>query len=102
MLKITVADDETPIRKWICSIIRRLPDLYTLAGVASNGKEALEYIRTEHPDIALLDIKMPVMDGLQVLMHCFRKKPVRFPSCSQIMTISVRSRLFHEGALIIC
>jgi|GEM_PF-6041490 len=79
MLKITVADDETPIRKWICSIIRRLPDLYTLAGVASNGKEALEYIRTEHPDIALLDIKMPVMDGLQVLNALLSEKAGTVP-----------------------
>ena len=67
MYRILVADDE-PI---ILSGIKHLIDWKTadaeIAGTASNGAEAYRMIKSEHPDIVITDIRMPVMDGITVL-----------------------------------
>ena len=65
-VRILIADDHPLVRQAIAVAIRRQPDL-EIVGEASNGTEALEHIRKLRPDIALLDIKMSPLSGLQVL-----------------------------------
>ncbi|MDQ3956695.1 MAG: response regulator [Actinomycetota bacterium] len=63
-LKVLVADDEPALRKLLKTNME-LEGYDTLE--ASNGKEVLDAVRRENPDIILLDIMMPVMDGWEVL-----------------------------------
>ena len=42
---------------------------FRVAGVAQNGKEALELMEEVHPDLVISDIKMPFMDGLELAKH---------------------------------
>ncbi len=63
MLNILIIDDEKPARDRLRRLVDAMSD-YRVAGEASNGAEALERIRELSPDILLLDISMPGMDGM--------------------------------------
>lgn len=63
-LKVLVADDEPALRKLLKTNME-LEGYETLE--AANGAEVLEMVRRDNPDIILLDIMMPVMDGWEVL-----------------------------------
>jgi two-component system nitrate/nitrite response regulator NarL len=65
-VRVLVADDHPLFREGIVRSVKERPDL-ELVGVAENGREALEEVRRLQPDIALIDVKMPGLDGLQVL-----------------------------------
>ena len=65
-INVAIADDNEQIRQNLQEIISKEKDM-TLVGSASDGLDALSMIRTSHPDVVLLDIIMPKMDGLKVL-----------------------------------
>jgi two-component system, NarL family, nitrate/nitrite response regulator NarL len=65
-VRILIADDHPLVRQAIAVAIRRQPDL-EIVGEASNGTEALESIRNLRPDVALIDLRMSPLGGLQVL-----------------------------------
>ena len=67
MLRLLIVDDEKPIRNWIASLAAGMPECFECVGTAANGKEALTAIRDRLPDLVLADIRMPVMDGLELL-----------------------------------
>lgn len=67
MLKILVADDEELVRRGLIKAIGRINQKIEEIKEASDGKEALRIIRTFNPDIVLTDIKMPLMDGLEMI-----------------------------------
>ena len=66
-LRVVVADDESFICNMLARIIRWDELGLTLAGTAHDGAELLEVIAAENPDIAVTDISMPKMDGLEVI-----------------------------------
>jgi response regulator NasT len=72
-LKILVADDEAIIRMGLRTMLTALGHEVALAG---NGREALELVRTARPDLALLDIQMPLTDGLEAAKVIARKHPM--------------------------
>ena len=63
MFNILIIDDEQPARDRLRRLVEPLAD-YSVAGEAASGTEALERIRELGPDILLLDISMPGMDGM--------------------------------------
>jgi CheY-like chemotaxis protein len=68
-MKILYVEDEEDIRNNLARIIRRRTKQLLLA---SNGKEGLKLYKKEHPDIIITDIRMPVMDGMD-MMEAIRK-----------------------------
>jgi two-component system LytT family response regulator len=66
LLRIAIADDERPARSFLAAVLRGFDDV-KLVGEASNGAEAIELIERERPDLALLDLQMPEIDGLDVV-----------------------------------
>lgn len=68
MLKILIVDDEPLARERLAGLLTELGEAHEVLE-ASNGLMALEYISQYHPDVVLLDIRMPVMDGLEVAHH---------------------------------
>jgi DNA-binding NarL/FixJ family response regulator len=62
-IRILVADDHTVVREGIVSLVKRKPDMSVVAE-ASNGQEAVSLWKAHRPDIALLDLRMPELDGV--------------------------------------
>jgi YesN/AraC family two-component response regulator len=62
--RLIVADDSSRARHGLTAILAAQPGL-EIVGEASQGAEALSLIETQHAHIALLDVRMPVMDGIQ-------------------------------------
>jgi two-component system response regulator YesN len=74
-ITILVADDEHLVRKGIRHLLAGQPE-YTVIADAADGKEALEKAQELKPDIVILDVKMPVMNGLEALKQLSRRSPV--------------------------
>ena len=66
MIRVLIVDDEPPARRKVRRFLERDADIGDIAE-AGSGQEALEAIRTFHPDLVLLDVQMPDMDGFAVL-----------------------------------
>ncbi len=72
--KIIIVDDHTLFRNGLKILLNNLKN-YRVVAEASNGKEFLELLETIHPDLVLLDIEMPVMDGIEAAGIALRKYP---------------------------
>ena len=64
MIRLVIADDQALVRDGFCSILNREPDIEVVAE-AADGAQAVAAVTRTRPDVALLDVRMPVMDGLQ-------------------------------------
>jgi two-component system, LytTR family, response regulator len=65
-LRVVIADDERPARSFLAALLRSFDDVVIVAEAAS-GTEAVAAIEREHPDLALLDLHMPELDGIGVV-----------------------------------
>jgi len=65
-LRIVIADDERPARAFLASVLKTFRDV-EIVGEAANGMEAVHLIESTRPDLALLDLQMPEVDGLGVV-----------------------------------
>jgi two-component system LytT family response regulator len=65
-LRVVIADDERPARSFLTTLLRAFDDV-VIVGEAGSGKEAVAIIEREGPDLALLDLQMPELDGIGVV-----------------------------------
>jgi len=75
---ILIADDNAFLRQRLCGLFSREAD-FEVCGEAENGREAIEEAQELHPDLILLDLSMPVMNGLdatRVLKRVMPEVPV--------------------------
>ncbi len=63
-IKVLIVDDHAVLRHGVRALLSRKPDL-AVVGEAGNGQEAIEEVKRIRPDVILMDITMPVMDGLE-------------------------------------
>jgi len=73
-LKILIADDEAPARNRLRDLLGEF-DYINIVAEAKNGKEALDLAIGTNPDVLLLDIRMPLMDGLETAQHAQKLTP---------------------------
>ncbi|MBS0193266.1 MAG: response regulator transcription factor [Proteobacteria bacterium] len=67
-MDVLIVDDEPLARERLRGMLAGVPDV-RVVGEAGNGRDALDAVEKLHPDVLLLDIAMPVMDGLEVAHH---------------------------------
>lgn len=72
-MKIIIADDDQIVKLSLKTILESL-DIEVL-GTGSNGREAVELYKAHHPDVALLDIRMPIMTGLEAAGEILKYDP---------------------------
>jgi two-component system NarL family response regulator len=65
-IRILIADDHTVVREGLVSLVKRKSDMVVLAE-ASNGREAVDLWKQHRPDVTLLDLRMPEMDGVSAI-----------------------------------
>ena len=75
-LRVVVADDQALVRVGFCGIIAATPG-FTVVGEAGNGAEAVEAARRAKPDVILMDVRMPVMDGIEATKRITASTDVR-------------------------
>jgi DNA-binding NarL/FixJ family response regulator len=68
MIRVLLAEDQTIIRRGIVTLLGLTPDIRVVAE-AADGAQALELALSETPDVAILDIRMPKLSGIEVLAH---------------------------------
>ena len=96
--RVLVADDHPLYREGVVRAIKERPDL-ELVGECDDGRAALEEIRRLQPDVALLDVKMPLLDGTAVLNAVDREKiPTRIAFLSAYLDAPVVYTAVAGGA----
>jgi two-component system response regulator DegU len=93
VIKILIVDDHALIRQGLKSIISFEEDLIVIAE-AENGEKALELIKQHHPDIMLLDINMPQLNGMKLLEY-IRAASIEIKII--MLTMENQSQTIHEA-----
>jgi two-component system, NarL family, response regulator len=73
-IRVLLADDHTIVRKGVAQILSEQPDIRVIAQ-AADGNSAVESYRRERPDVALLDLRMPGLEGVEVVAALRREFP---------------------------
>ena len=76
MIRVLICDDQTVVREGLAAILST-DDEIEIVGLARNGEEALALAATDRPDVVLMDLNMPVMNGVQATQRLRRSYPVQ-------------------------
>jgi DNA-binding NarL/FixJ family response regulator len=93
-VRVLVVDDQELVRDGIASLLGIQPGI-SVVGTASDGKEAIEQALATQPDVVLLDVRMPVMDGVEAVAVLRR----RVPACRVIMLTTFDDEEYVVAAL---
>src|SRR5437588_7157704 len=94
LVRVLVVDDQQLVRDGIASLLR-VQDGITIVGTATNGQEALEQARALRPDVILMDVRMPVMNGVEATIQILRE----VPSCCILMLTTFDDEEYVREAL---
>jgi DNA-binding NarL/FixJ family response regulator len=72
-IRLLIADDHVTVLEGLVAIIGRQPDMQVVAA-ASNGREAVDLWLTNRPDVTLLDLRMPILDGVGAIQEIRRRE----------------------------
>ncbi|HVN52905.1 MAG TPA: response regulator transcription factor [Anaerolineaceae bacterium] len=93
MIRVLLVDDQTLVRQGIRLLLEIEPDIEVI-GQAADGCEALQKVEETHPDVVLMDVRMPVMDGIVAT----RELSLRFPEIGVIILTTFENDEFvFEG-----
>ena len=84
------------LRQGIAALIADELDM-TVVGEAANGREAIQQFRAHHPDVTLMDLQMPEMNGLDAMMRSAENSPTRELSCSPPTPATSRPARYPGG-----
>jgi len=84
MIKVLIVDDSLTIRKRVAELIENDPEMRA-AGEAENGKKAIELVKSLSPDVILMDLVMPIMDGQEAteLIMAYHPTPIIIHSSAE-------------------
>jgi two-component system, NarL family, response regulator len=73
-IRVLIADDHFVVRMGLAAVITTQPDMAVVAE-AANGRQALEFFRRHRPDVTLMDLRMPEMDGIEAIITIRKEFP---------------------------
>ena len=73
-IRVLVVDDHAIVREGICTLLRLTQDIETV-GEAANGREAVDMAKKLKPDVVLMDVAMPVMEGVEATRRLHKESP---------------------------
>ena len=79
-IRVLTVDDHPVVREGIAGLVGVQPDM-TVIAEAANGRDAIQQFRTHRPDVTLMDIQMPEMNGLDALIGVRTECPMHESSC---------------------
>lgn len=94
MIRVLIADDQELIRQSLSFVLDAQADI-EMVGTASDGREAIELVRKEKPDVVLMDIRMPEIDGVE----CTRLIKSAYPQIKVIILTTFDDDEYVFGAL---
>lgn len=74
MIRLLLVDDQSLIRQGLQAMLTQEPDLQVV-GCAENGRAAIDLVATLHPDVVLMDVRMPIMTGIEATRLLAEKFP---------------------------
>jgi len=98
MIRALIVDDSSFMRKSLKYILETDPSL-EVAGMASDGEEAIRMVKQVRPDVVLLDVAMPVMDGLTALAHIMVECPTPVVVLSGVKDARIAIKSLEQGAV---
>jgi len=99
LIKVLVVDDHALVRMGVRRLLEGLSDMKIVAE-AESGEAALALVKTHHPDVVLLDMKMPGMDGWEVTRRLMKSnQQIKVIAISAICTEPLPSRVLQLGAM---
>ena len=75
-IKLVIVDDHSLFRAGLIGLLNDMPE-FSVIGEAANGKEAIDIVQNLKPDVVLMDINMPVLDGIQAVSALVKKSNSR-------------------------
>ncbi|MGN7862778.1 response regulator [Microbacterium sp. 22303] len=98
MIRVVLVDDQALFRAGIRMLVASQPDL-EVVGEAGNGQEAIEVVRATRPDVVMMDIRMPVMDGLTAAARILEEaEPPRIVMLTTFDLDEAAARAIRQGA----
>jgi response regulator NasT len=94
-VKILIAEDETIIRLDLRQLLERAG--YEVVAEAKDGEEAVALARTEEPELAILDVKMPKLDGIEAARRILEERPVPIVMLTAYGQAELVSRAVEAG-----
>ncbi len=73
-MKVIICDDQATVRDGLAMLLKLEPDI-DIVGTAEDGAEAVEMVADKHPDLVLMDLKMPIMNGVEATRQILAKYP---------------------------
>jgi DNA-binding NarL/FixJ family response regulator len=90
-VRVLIVDDQQLMREGIASLLK-IQDGLEIVGTAANGQEAVEQAKSQQPDVILMDVRMPVLDGVAATEQIHRQ----LPDCKVLMLTT-----FNDDAYVI-
>lgn len=98
MIRVVLVDDQALFRAGIRMLLASQPDI-DVVGEAGDGREAIELVRATRPDVVLMDIRMPVMDGLTATAEILTQPdPPRIVMLTTFDLDEAAARAIRQGA----